>query len=766
MVQHWWSVRLGLESLGSSLPRPLAQVISTLRSSRGRACGCRKGCRSCRYLMFCGTWVRLMVVASSSQHWLIVPTLYEQRCRGSGLSRLRILMSPSAREPDDDWRKQRLFEALRQLLAVASTARRLAIVIEDVHWADDMTIAFVDYLLAPGRAIDVPVVITCRDDVGLGQSWDEWIDRMHRNDRVMRLVLAPMTEAETAEHIELLIGSTPSPDDVRRVYRRSEGNAFFTEQLVAAATDGRADVLPASLTSLLLSRMGQVSGAASKVLAGLAVAGQPLDEAALIQLTGLPDREVREALRDLLARRLLRKPDAAGRHQLRHALLAEAVSDRLLPSERRELHAQTAGLIAAREDPSAAAAVAEHYEAARQPTEELMWRIRAGRQADAVFAAKEAGQHWRRALELSVDVPQTGTVAGISLAELYAAAENALMSAGDEDVARGLAEEALNRLRDVDLPDRADVLRRAGMMRGWSDPVAGLTLLQDALDIYERLSPTAAQAYALREVGRIHVNEGRLGESFKVIDQAASLAAQVGDQKLGRELRAVRASYMLADGDPDEALTQIRTLQREAHEQDDPTYEARIAIFHTSILAELGRLDEVEAAVMPALQRASTYGLDEFETVAIARANLSEVLIELGSIDAAMRLIEPVTNRPAVFRLGSDFETRATLEMLNGNLNEARDRWADVRRLPPKSLAYQVGSAITEAELDLWTSRPADAYQRCATLLHRDDVLATQEGWSAPSSLPHCARARTWRKVHVLEETWTCYVRRIKAELG
>ena len=104
--------------------------------------------------------------------------------------------------------------------------------------------------------------------------------------------------------------------------------------------------------------------------------------------------------------------------------------------------------------------------------------------------------------------------------------------------------------------------------------------------------------------------------------------------------------------------------------------------------------------------------------------------------------------------------------MLNGNLNEARDRWADVRRLPPKSLAYQVGSAITEAELDLWSGRPADAYQRCAVLLHRDDVLDAQEGWSTPSSLPPFARARTWPKAHVLGETWTCCALRIRTEPG
>src|SRR5262249_20080668 len=115
---------------------------------------------------------------------------------------------------------------------------------------------------------------------------------------------------------------------------------------------------------------------------------------------------------------------------------------------------------------------------------------------------------------------------------------------------------------------------------------------------------------------------------------------------------------------------------------------------------------------------------------------------------------------------------RATLEMLNGDLNEARDRWADVRRLAPKSLGYQVGSAIMQAELDLWTSRPADAYQRCATLLHRDDVRAAQEGWLTPlliTALRACAdmaeSARARRSVDMLHasnqgRTWLADVRR------
>jgi hypothetical protein len=219
-----------------------------------------------------------------------------------------------------------------------------------------------------------------------------------------------------------ILGVRPPRRVVGDIYARSEGNAFFTDY-----------ALPTGLTSLLLSRTRQLSGIAQQILAVLAVAARPLDEAGVALLCQRSGREVREALRDLRAQWLLRRPDAAGRHQLRHALLGEAVSGELLPSERAELHARVADAMVDWHDPSLAAHVAGHLAAAGRPAEELRWRVRAGRHADAVFAAAEAAQQWQRALALSADAPINQVVEGMSLAELYGAAEDALALTGGND---------------------------------------------------------------------------------------------------------------------------------------------------------------------------------------------------------------------------------------------------------------------------------------------------------------------------------------------
>lgn len=59
-------------------------------------------------------------------------------------------------EPDDGWRKQRLFDVLAQLLEAAAALRSVAMLIDDVHWADATTLEFLDYLLSPGTRSRCP----------------------------------------------------------------------------------------------------------------------------------------------------------------------------------------------------------------------------------------------------------------------------------------------------------------------------------------------------------------------------------------------------------------------------------------------------------------------------------------------------------------------------------------------------------------------------------------------------------------------------------
>lgn len=633
-------------------------------------------------------------------------------------------------ESDDGWRKLRLFDAVRRVLAAAAQVRRVAVVFEDVHWADASTLEVLDYLLAPGHASGFALVLTCRTEETLGQPVTEWMERVHRNELVTRLDLGPLSERETAQQIELLLGERPSQRLVADTYARSEGNAFFTEQLITAGgASGHRGGLPAGLKALLLSRTAQLRRAAQEVLAALAVAGRPMAEESIAELCDRRLPELREVLRELSARRLLRQTDPADRHQLRHALLAEAVGAQLLPGERASLHGRVADLLASWDDPNLAAEIAAHYAAAGRRADELHWRVIAGRHADAVFASNEAAWHWRRALELTADVPAAQPVEGMSLAQLYGYAEDAFTSSGREEVAHELCEQALARLSDVGPADRADVLRRAGEMRGIDTAQHGLDLLHQALELYERLPPSAGQAKTLRDIATILHNDGRQAAAAAAIDQGAAVAERAHLRAARLELLPMKAWYELASGSGDgsAAVEQIQALTGELDDTDEPGLHAWLAMCHTYTLGCLGRLAEIEAAGAPALQLAHACGTDQSLIVTMLRSNVFEALIELGSIDDATVLIEPLSDgRPGVStRL--DYESRAMVEMLRGDLQQAHRRWLEIHALPPTPLAFQIDSWLRECELPLWRGEPQVALKRTIALLDAT-AQASQEG--------------------------------------
>jgi DNA-binding CsgD family transcriptional regulator len=619
---------------------------------------------------------------------------------------------------DDGWRKQRLFEAVRRLFEALAGRRALTVVVEDVHWADASTLELLDYLLAPGHALDVRIALTCRSEEPVTPTLASWVDRLQRNPRLRRLDLAPLSEAETGEQIELVLGTRPPRRLVAETYARSEGNAFFTEQLVAAHTTGEDHLLPAGLTSLLLSRTGQVTGIAREILAVLAVAARPLDEATVARLSQWPHLEVRDALRDLLGRRLLRRPDAAGRHQLRHALLGEAISGELLPSERAELHARIADMLADAHDPSLAAQIAAHLAAAGRSADELRWRVVAGRHADAVFAPAEAALHWQRAVALSADAPITQVVEGMSLADLYGAAEDALdLSGGSDDTVRTLAEEALERLAGADPATRADVLARAGDVRSRSAPQQGLDLLYQALAIYERLPPSPGHVRALHDVRAILHNEGRQAEGAEVTERAVAVAARAGQRTAHIEILGRQAWEQMAAGAGELAVERIGELRRRLSARDEPRLHVWLAVIHTDMLLVMGRLSDVEAAGAAALQTATAYGIDRSYAAAMVRANVCEALTELGAIDTVAEWIDPVSGGEPDPSTLPIYEVRTDLEMRRANLDGAHQRWVDLRRLPPPGLGHQLEADRSEGELHLWTGSPDVAFDHAHALL-------------------------------------------------
>src|SRR5277367_6393288 len=354
-----------------------------------------------------------------------------------------------------EWSQERLFAGAAELLAVVGgrSPSGVGLVVEDVHWADSETLDFLTFLVGGGRWGRGRVLVTCRgDEAPLAAHVAGWLAQVRGDAGTEEIRLGPLSRAQVAGQAAALAGGPVSPQVIDYLYARAEGNAFFTEQLVAAALAGQAEGglqvpagLPARLAELLAARAGRCAGDAQAVLAGLAVAARPLGEDVLAAVTGLEAGTVRRGLRELAAARLLAEDAADGGHRPRHALLGEAVAAGLLPGERVVLHERTARALA--RDSALAAEVAGHWQAAGRPAEELPARVAAAEAAERVFGYDEAAVHWQRASELGLGQLEAAAAAGIDVPRLSVRAIDAFYRSGDSVRAALVAREAYRRVR-------------------------------------------------------------------------------------------------------------------------------------------------------------------------------------------------------------------------------------------------------------------------------------------------------------------------------
>ena len=172
--------------------------------------------------------------------------------------------------PESGIGQARLFEQLFGVFARLASIRPLVLVVEDIHWADRSTRDLLRFLVRNLQTEPVALIATYRaDDVHRGHPLRPILAELERESKVRRIALAPFARADFADHVGSLMGHTPDPSFLDQLYARSEGNAFYTEELVAAGED----TFPASLREALVVRLERLSELAQQVVRAAAVAG-------------------------------------------------------------------------------------------------------------------------------------------------------------------------------------------------------------------------------------------------------------------------------------------------------------------------------------------------------------------------------------------------------------------------------------------------------------------------------------------------------------
>ena len=313
-----------------------------------------------------------------------------------------------------DWVQARIFEGMLALLRTLGEQSAVVLVVEDLHWSDSSTRDLLSFLARNARTERLAILGTYRtDDLHRRHPLRPWLAEMERLPRVVRIEVGRLARTELIDLISAILGHRPPDDLVDAIAERAEGNPFFVEELLASGIDDAADRIPPTLRDVLLTRVTALSDEAQRILGVAAVAGRTVQPALLATVAGVDESTIEGPLREALAAQILTidQSSRGDAYRFRHALLAEAVYDDLLPNERRRLHAAYAALLDAQPIPEGAegasllAALAHHATAAHDQVRALHAWVRAARAAAETHAFGEARRAYERAIELWDAVP-------------------------------------------------------------------------------------------------------------------------------------------------------------------------------------------------------------------------------------------------------------------------------------------------------------------------------------------------------------------------
>jgi DNA-binding CsgD family transcriptional regulator/tetratricopeptide (TPR) repeat protein len=468
----------------------------------------------------------------------------------------------------------RLFEALVELLDVLSERQPVALILEDMHWADRSTRTFVSFLARSLRQERVIVILTFRsDELHRRHPLRPLLSELDRLDHVRRIQLEPLDRAEVSELLADILDAKPDGTLVDRLYRRSEGNPLYTEELLAAGMDGRG-AAPESLRDAFMLRIERLSQVAQRATRAIAV-GRRLDQNAIANIIEIDGDGLLAALREAVTENVF-VTDEDGRFQFRHALLREVLYDDLLPGERGELHLALARLLEGRmvggreQEAELAAAVAGHYAAAGDQPAALRASVHAALAARAVHAYGEAAELTERAIMLWPRVPNATSLIPLTLVDLLTLAASAHTIAGDRGRAEVLLQRAIEQVDPSVEPQLyAGLLDRLARVQ-WSlnRGVEGVETAQRALSM---LPPGSSQERAalMAWLARTRVLRGRFRDAVSDGDAALAAAIEVGDRHVEAEVLNTLGMAHVYLGAVDHGVGLLRQAIEIAREEDD-----------------------------------------------------------------------------------------------------------------------------------------------------------------------------------------------------
>ena len=575
------------------------------------------------------------------------------------------------------------FAAWRHFLEAIARRRPLVLVFEDVQWADDGLLDFIEHLV--GWAREVPILIVASTRPQLFERRPKWSDKAFATT----ITLPPLSEGETRELVDALAGEAAMPTEMTdAIVVNASGNPLYSVEFVRMLVDRgligsfearrpstpvEALALPASLRGIIAARLDSLTPEDKRLLQAGAVIGRVVWPGALSAITGRPRRWITGRLRDLEEREFLQgaadsSVEGEPEYRFRHVLIRDVAYNEIPRLRRGEIHRKTA---------------------------EWLESLSPDRASDR---AEMLAHHFQCAYNLT-------RAAGADASRLAGPARLALRDAGDRALslnafpaAARFFQAALDLWPPAD-PERPSLLFRLGKSTYYAE-TAGAEVLTEARDALLAGGDHGTAAEAEAFLAKLAHHAGKRDRLAEHLDRAVALVEGLGPSQAKAEVLVDLANYLAIAREDERAI----------------------------------------AAATEALGIARSLGLRELEASALSMIGLSRGWSgDLGGRDDVRRAIE-ITEEIGSHLSAHCYGMLADMECQVGNLAAAFELQGHARQHAERfgHAGFVRWLAAERVGEDYWTGRWDDAVSAA------DSVIAEAEA-GVPNFMEGYCRATRGR---------------------
>lgn len=616
--------------------------------------------------------------------------------------------------PSDDY--LRLFEGVAHLVKQLVSTRPVVVMLEDLHWADEMSLRLLSFLGRRAQAWPVALIATAREEeLADAPALRRTLQEFSREAHVAEVRLPPLSQPDTMSLVGALIRVGHDAAAVtalqKQIWTTSQGNPFMVVETVRALREGGPGQgsptlpLPERVREVITGRLERLSDRSQQLVAVAAVIGCEFEFPLLAAAARLGERQAAEGVEELARRRILH--GVGDRFDFTHDRIREVAYRQLLPPTRRVWHLQVGEAIErlyAQNLDAHCAALSVHFREAQQWSRAVGYATRFAETAARAYSHAEAVQALQAARDLVDHLPpgerdrrriDLALRLAYSLYFLGRFADSLDLLAGER--------ERVERLADPSA---------AGPFYFWlADSYMNLGDQEQAAHAAQRALQQAAKSGDEATMGKAHyvfaqvrIFSGRPEQGAEHATRAIRLLERAGEHWwLGHAYWSLGGSYcyMGAFDLALEAEARGRAIGEAIGDRRLPTYTACLAGW-----AHAARGD-CDAAI-EACRRGVEHAPDPLNTAA-ALAYLGYAYLEKGEPEQAIPLLTQAVERFAAFKL-RQLEGRFTT--LLGDAYLAVGRLEEARGLARRGLA--IASAVKYGFGVGWAHRTLGRIARAA----------------------------------------------------